>query len=127
MTEFVEKLANEKVGLRAQVQAGGRINGITYLYEGQSAKASLGEMTWKNLAAMAVRYDPERDRETLATSITTATTETNTQAASHVETQESSTHANSFEKIESQLRESVRSYFDSEQPVTPVSTHTSPA
>ncbi|WP_197278601.1 hypothetical protein [Pseudanabaena sp. 'Roaring Creek'] len=32
MTEFVAKLADENVGLKAQVQTGGRINGITYLY-----------------------------------------------------------------------------------------------
>ncbi|MEA5478129.1 hypothetical protein VB774_10910, partial [Pseudanabaena galeata UHCC 0370] len=34
MTEFVERLAAEQVGIKAQVQSGGRINGITYLYEG---------------------------------------------------------------------------------------------
>jgi hypothetical protein len=78
MTEFVAKLADENVGLKAQVQAGGRINGITYLYEGQAVKASLVEMTWKNLAAMGVRYDPQRDREAL-TSVATAT-QSNTQA-----------------------------------------------
>ncbi|NUN66681.1 hypothetical protein HCU40_18445 (plasmid) [Pseudanabaena biceps] len=72
MTEFVAKLADENVGLKAQVQVGGRINGITYLYEGQAVKASLVEMTWKNLAAMGVRYDPQRDREAL-TSVATAT------------------------------------------------------
>jgi hypothetical protein len=72
MTEFVTRLADENVGLKAQVQAGGRINGITYLYEGQSIKASLVEMTWKNLAAMGVRYAPKRDREALA-SVATAT------------------------------------------------------
>ncbi len=65
MTEFVEKLAAEKVGIKAQVQSGGRINGITYLYEGQAVKASLVELTWKNLAAMGVRYDPVRDREAI--------------------------------------------------------------
>jgi hypothetical protein len=73
MTEFVTRLADENVGLKAQVQAGGRINGITYLYEGQTVKASLVEMTWKNLAAMGVRYDPKRDREALA-SVPTHTT-----------------------------------------------------
>ncbi|NMF61006.1 hypothetical protein [Pseudanabaena yagii] len=67
MTEFVIKLADENVGLKAQVQSGGKINGITYLYEGQAIKASLIEMSWKNLAAMGVKYDPERDREALAT------------------------------------------------------------
>ncbi|WP_258040864.1 hypothetical protein [Pseudanabaena sp. BC1403] len=65
MTEFVAKLADENVGLKAQVQLGGRINGITYLYEGQAVKASLIEMSWKNLAAMGVKYEPERDREAL--------------------------------------------------------------
>jgi hypothetical protein len=70
MTEFVARLADENVGLKAQVQAGGRINGITYLYEGQAIKASLVEMTWKNLAAMGVKYDPERDREALTSSAT---------------------------------------------------------
>ena len=65
MTEFVAKLADENVGLKAQVQTGGRINGITYLYEGQTIKASLIEMSWKNLAMIGVKYDPERDREAL--------------------------------------------------------------
>lgn len=65
MTEFVERLAAEQVGIKAQVQSGGRINGITYLYEGQAVKASLVELTWKNLAAMGVRYDPMRDREAI--------------------------------------------------------------
>jgi hypothetical protein len=65
MTEFVERLAAEQVGIKAQVQSGGRINGITYLYEGQAVKASLVELTWKNLAAMGVRYDPVRDREAI--------------------------------------------------------------
>ena len=70
MTEFVSRLADDNVGLKAQVQAGGRINGITYLYEGQAVKASLVEMTWKNLAAMGVKYDPQRDREALTSSAT---------------------------------------------------------
>jgi hypothetical protein len=65
MTEFAEKLAAENVGIKVQVQQGGRINGITYLYEGQAVKASLIEMSWKNLALMGVKYDPERDREAL--------------------------------------------------------------
>jgi hypothetical protein len=65
MTEFVERLAAEQVGIKAQVQSGGRINGITYLYEGQAVKASLVELTWKNLAAIGVRYDPIRDREAI--------------------------------------------------------------
>lgn len=65
MTEFVAKLADENVGLKAQVQTGGRINGITYLYEGQAVKASLIEMSWKNLAMMGVKYEPERDLEAL--------------------------------------------------------------
>ncbi|OYQ62168.1 hypothetical protein B9G53_23570 [Pseudanabaena sp. SR411] len=65
MTEFVERLAAEQVGIKAQVQSGGRINGITYLYEGQAVKASLVELTWKNLASMGVRYDPVRDREAI--------------------------------------------------------------
>ncbi|BBC26812.1 hypothetical protein [Pseudanabaena sp. ABRG5-3] len=117
VTEFVAKLADENVGLKAQVQTGGRINGITYLYEGQAIKASLIELSWKNLAAMGVNYDPERDREALTTPTTTVQTETNTQSESLMEMQKSSTHANPLEKIESQLRESVRSHFDSEQPV----------
>ncbi len=117
MTEFVAKLADENVGLKAQVQSGGRINGITYLYEGQAIKASLIEMSWKNLAAMGVKYEPERDQEALTTPTNTVQTETNTQAESLMETQKSSIHANPLEKIESQLRESVRSHFDLEQPV----------
>jgi hypothetical protein len=117
MTEFVAKLADENVGLKAQVQAGGRINGITYLYEGQAIKASLIEMSWKNLAAMGVKYEPERDREALTTPTSTVQTETNTQSESLMEMQKSSTHPNPLEKIESQLSESVRSHFDSEQPV----------
>jgi hypothetical protein len=47
------------------VQQGGRINGLTYLYEGQAVKASLIEMSWKNIAAMGVKYDPGRDLEAL--------------------------------------------------------------
>ena len=117
MTEFVARLSEENVGLKAQVQAGGRINGITYLYEGQAIKASLIEMSWKNLAMMGVKYEPERDREVLTTPTNTVQTETNPQAESRMETQKSSTHANPLEKIESQLRESVRSHFDSEQAV----------
>jgi len=70
MTEFAKKLADENVGIKVQVQQGGRINGITYLYEGQAVKASLIEMSWKNLALMGVKYDPERDREALTASIT---------------------------------------------------------
>ena len=116
MTEFVAKLTEENVGLKAQVQTGGRINGITYLYEGQAIKASLIEMSWKNLAAMGVNYDPERDREALTTPTNTVQTETNPQSESLMESQKSST-ANPLEKIESQLRESVHSHFDSEQPV----------
>jgi hypothetical protein len=65
MTEFVAKLADENVGLKAQIQQGGRINGLTYLYEGQAVKASLIEMSWKNIAAMGVKYDPGRDLEAL--------------------------------------------------------------
>jgi hypothetical protein len=69
MTEFAKKLADENVGIKVQVQQGGRINGITYLYEGQAVKASLIEMSWKNLALMGVKYDPARDREALTASI----------------------------------------------------------
>jgi hypothetical protein len=69
MTEFAKKLAAENVGIKVQVQQGGRINGITYLYEGQAVKASLIEMSWKNLAMMGVKYDPDRDREALTASI----------------------------------------------------------
>jgi hypothetical protein len=76
MTEFVEKLAAEQVGIKAQVQSGGRINGITYLYEGQAVKASLVELTWKNLAAMGVRYDPVRDREAITSASIPAMTQT---------------------------------------------------
>ncbi|WP_242023107.1 hypothetical protein [Pseudanabaena mucicola] len=119
MTEFVAKLAEENVGLKAQVQAGGRINGITYLYEGQAIKASLIEMSWKNLAAMGVNYDPERDREAL--SPVTIPIETNTQAESSIETQESSS-TNPLEKIESQLRESVRSHFGKDKAMAEIAT-----
>jgi hypothetical protein len=83
MTEFVERLAAEQVGIKAQVQSGGRINGITYLYEGQAVKASLVELTWKNLAAMGVRYDPVRDRE----AITSAPIPTMTQPSDRLEIQ----------------------------------------
>jgi hypothetical protein len=76
MTEFVERLAAEQVGIKAQVQSGGRINGITYLYEGQAVKASLVELTWKNLAAMGVRYDPVRDREAITSAPILAMTQT---------------------------------------------------
>ena len=121
MTEFVAKLTEENVGLKAQVQTGGRINGITYLYEGQAVKASLVEMTWKNLAAMGVKYDPQRDREALANPIAIATTETNTQAESPMETQKS-TDTNPLEKIESQLRESVRSHFGKDKAMAEIAT-----
>jgi hypothetical protein len=76
MTEFVKRLAAEQVGIKAQVQSGGRINGITYLYEGQAVKASLVELTWKNLAAMGVRYDPVRDREAITSTPISAMTQT---------------------------------------------------
>jgi hypothetical protein len=76
MTEFVERLAAEQVGIKAQVQSGGRINGITYLYEGQAVKASLVELTWKNLAAMGVRYDPIRDREAITSALIPVMTQT---------------------------------------------------
>jgi hypothetical protein len=121
MTEFVAKLADENVGLKAQVQAGGRINGLTYLYEGQSIKASLVDMTWKNLASMGVSYDPERDREALANPITIATAETNTQAESPIETQKS-TNTNPLEKLKSQLRESVRSHFGKDKAMAEIAT-----
>lgn len=122
MTEFVAKLADENVGLKAQVQTGGRINGITYLYEGQAIKASLIEMSWKNLAAMGVNYEPERDREALTTPTNTVQTETNTQSESSMETQKSSTYANPLEKIESQLRESVRSHFGKDKAMAEIAT-----
>jgi hypothetical protein len=82
MTEFVAKLADENVGLKAQVQQGGRINGLTYLYEGQAVKASLIEMSWKNIAAMGVKYDPVRDLEALTNTKQPSITqsESNTQA-----------------------------------------------
>jgi hypothetical protein len=122
MTEFVAKLADENVGLKAQVQTGGRINGITYLYEGQAIKASLIEMSWKNLAAMGVKYDPERDREALTTPTTTATIETNAQSEGPMETQKSSTYANPLEKIESQLRKSVLSHFGKDKAMAEIAT-----
>jgi hypothetical protein len=123
MTEFVTKLADENVGLKAQVQAGGRINGLTYLYEGQAVKASLIEMSWKNLALMGVKYDPERDREALANPVTTVTIETNTQAESSMETQTTTiANTNPLEKIESQLRESVRSHFGKDKAMAEIAT-----
>ncbi|WP_407073018.1 hypothetical protein [Pseudanabaena galeata] len=79
-------------------------------------------MSWKNLAAMGVKYDPERDREALTTPTTTVQTETNTQSESLMETQKSSTHANPLEKIESQLRESVRSHFGKDKAMAEIAT-----
>ncbi|MDX2256939.1 MAG: hypothetical protein NW214_15610, partial [Pseudanabaenaceae cyanobacterium bins.39] len=122
MTEFVAKLADENVGLKAQVQTGGRINGITYLYEGQAVKASLIEMSWKNLAMMGVKYDPERDREALMSPTTTATNETNTQAENLIDTPNLTLPSNPLAKIETQLRESVRSHFSKDKAMAAIAT-----
>ena len=86
MTEFVAKLADENVGLKAQVQQGGRINGLTYLYEGQAVKASLIEMSWKNIAAMGVKYDPIRDREALTNTKQPSITQSESNTQSIIQT-----------------------------------------
>jgi hypothetical protein len=124
MTEFVERLAAEQVGIKAQVQSGGRINGITYLYEGQAVKASLVELTWKNLAAMGVRYDPIRDRE----AITSTPIPTMTQTSDRLEIQsehkevEVNTQINPLTKIENQLRASVLSHFGKDKSMSEIAT-----
>jgi len=110
MTEFVTKLADENVGLKAQVQTGGRINGITYLYEGQAVKASLIEMSWKNLAMMGVKYDPERDREALTAPSSPTLPQSKLpidQEPQHLQSNtQTNTKANPLSQIESQLKSS---------------------
>jgi hypothetical protein len=125
MTEFVEKLATEKVGIKAQVQAGGRINGITYLYEGQAIKASLIEMSWKNLAAMGVKYDSERDREALT--LSTMPTIPQPKPPIDRETEQIQTNAtkvktNPLSQIEHQLRSSVLSHFGKDKAMSEIAT-----
>jgi hypothetical protein len=62
VTEFVQRLAAENIGLKAQVQQNGRvIHGLTYKYEDKLVKASLIEMPWNVLKSMGVNYDKDRD------------------------------------------------------------------
>jgi len=124
MTEFVERLAAEQVGIKAQVQSGGRINGITYLYEGQAVKASLVELTWKNLAAMGVRYDPMRDREAITSTPIPVMTQTSDRLEIQSENQEVevNTQVNPLTKIENQLRASVLSHFGKDKSMAEIAT-----
>ena len=126
MTDFVKKLAEENVGVKAQVHTGGKINGITYLFEGQAVKASNIEMSWKNLSAMGVKYDPVRDREALTTSnvptiqqpkppLDRETEQIDTNIATKVKT-------NPLNQIEDQLRSSVLSHFGKDKAMAEIAT-----
>ncbi len=123
MTEFAKNLAAENVGIKVQVQQGGRINGITYLYEGQAVKASLIEMSWKNLALMGVKYDPERDREALTASIPLPQSKLPVeQEPERLETNTQANTKNPLSQIESQLKDSVISHFGKDKAMAEIAT-----
>jgi hypothetical protein len=128
MTEFVRRLAAENVGVKAQIQQGGKvIHGITYQYEGQSVKASAIEMSWGVISSMGVRYDPNRDREALTSPIPPQT-ETQLklpveQKAGQIEVNtQPNVKTNPLSQIEHQLRGSVLSHFGKDKAMAEIAT-----